>query len=391
MLEIQFGFRILVVVIIVALFELLNHKHELKKRIIRRFYQGRFQSVKDWEKAIYKRNVKWLNNTPVVKASDIQKTFLMSIFTKKKEQESIQVWQSASIYLSLKEYVLVHQDEKCILEMEKFENNYKNRFEIGEIKDSDYGMLAFSMLGISQSDDLSKSMIKYITDNHASTGEVLYKKHVKNIAFVDTLGFVCPFLVKYGVFTKDLKYINKAIEQIEIYLKNGLESNSFLPFHAYVISSHVKRGICDWARGFGWLLIGILDSYLSIGHPSQYDVFFHKYLLKFADILINLQRADGGFTWQLLSGYQTDSSATAVFGWYLACCSKVFSNENYLEHAKQCRSFLMTVTNSNGIIDYCQGDTISIGVYSRCFDYMPFAQGYALRMQEAIEDAEKTI
>ena len=391
MLEIQVCFKILAVVTPLILLELLNHKHELKKRIIRRFYQGRFQSVKDWENAIYKRNIKWLNNTPVVKASDVQKTFLASIFTSKKGKESIQVWQGASIYLSLKEYMLIHQDEKCILEMKKFENNYKNRYKISEIRDSDYVMLAFSMLDIPQSDDLTKSMIQYVTDNQVTTGEILYKKGVKNISFVDTLGFICPFLTKYGVLEGDSKYVNTAVEQLELYLVNGTESNSKLPFHAYVIDSHIKKGVCDWARGLAWLLIGMMDSYLSLRHPSPYDEFFDKYLLKYAEILVSLQRSDGGFTWQLLSGYQTDSSATSVFGWYLACCAEIFGNKKYLKSAKQCRKFIMTVTNNNGIIDYCQGDTLGIGVYSRCFDYMPFAQGYALRMQKTIEDAERML
>ena len=158
-----------------------------------------------------------------------------------------------------------------------------------------------------------------------------------------------------------------------------------------MIDSHIKRGICDWARGLGWLLIGIMDSYLSLSHPSLYDDFFNKYLFEYAEILIRLQRTDGGFTWQLLSGYETDSSAISVFGWYLACCAKIFGDKEYLKCAKKCRNFIMTVTNSNGIIDYCQGDTLGIGVYSRCFDYMPFAQGYALRMQNTIEDSERTL
>jgi unsaturated rhamnogalacturonyl hydrolase len=132
-----------------------------------------------------------------------------------------------------------------------------------------------------------------------------------------------------------------------------------------------------------------MDSYKSLPKNSEYVSWFEKYLREYADILMKLQREDGGFTWQLLSGYQTDSSAIAVFGWYLAGCAKIYDNGEYLERSKRCRSFLMMVTNNDGTIDFCQGDTIGIGIYSRKFDRMPFAQGFALRMQEEIENAER--
>ena len=101
------------------------------------------------------------------------------------------------------------------------------------------------------------------------------------------------------------------------------------------------------------------------------------------------QKNSGGYTWQLLSGYTTDSSAIAVFGWYLACCSVLFDKSEYLESARKCRRFLMMQTRNNGIVDYCQGDTIGIGVYSRSFGIMPFAQGFALRMQQEIINVER--
>ena len=39
----------------------------------------------------------------------------------------------------------------------------------------------------------------------------------------------------------------------------------------------------------------------------------------------------------------------------------------------------MSVTKKNGEIDFSQGDTKDIGVYSILFDILPFAQGFALR------------
>jgi unsaturated rhamnogalacturonyl hydrolase len=351
--------------------------------LIQRFFQGRFHSVEEWKQAVLCKNIFWLNHTPTLPANDGN--------SKKSAKESIQVWQSAAIYISLKEYLSNHQNHDALEETKIFEKQIAVRYKIDQIVDADYGMLAFSLLDNSCAKKLTESMLNYILSNRSDTGEVLYKQKVNNVAFVDTLGFVCPFLVKYGAVTNQCQYIQIAVQQLELYFKNGLEEHSKLPFHAYMIDSHIMRGICDWARGLAWLLIALMDSYNNLPKNSEYVSFFEKYLKEYADILVKLQREDGGFTWQLLSGYQTDSSAIAVFGWYMAGCAKIYNSSEYLERAKRCRSFLMMVTNNDGTIDYCQGDTIGIGVYSRKFDRMPFAQGFALRMHEEIEDAERKI
>ena len=39
----------------------------------------------------------------------------------------------------------------------------------------------------------------------------------------------------------------------------------------------------------------------------------------------------------------------------------------------------ISVTKKNGEVDFSQGDTKDIGVYSVLFDILPFAQGFALR------------
>ena len=39
----------------------------------------------------------------------------------------------------------------------------------------------------------------------------------------------------------------------------------------------------------------------------------------------------------------------------------------------------MSVTRRDGAIDFSQGDTKDIGVYSMLFDVLPFTQGLALR------------
>lgn len=392
-LIVKFVEYVLIILATVVLICMIEYSPVLKRRIKERFYQGRFHSIAEWKSAIVMCNIRWLNHTPVVPKTDSDNTIISKIINRRKNavKESIQVWQSASIYLALREYILKNESPLCLQEMRKYKNHINKRYKLGEINDSDYGLLAYAMIDNDDNSAITVAMIKYIDENILDTGEISYKKNINQVAFVDTIGFVCPFLVKYGSHKKEDRYIDLAIDQIKLFFKNGLEQNSRLPFHAYMTCSHVKRGICDWARGLAWLLIGLLDSCQNIPHNSEHKDFLLRHIKEYADILSSLQRPNGSFTWQLLSGYQTDSSAIAVFGWYLAKCAELFGNKTYLERAKLCRIFLMKITYKNGAIDYCQGDTIGVGVYSRLFDIMPFANGFALRMQVAIENAEEKL
>ena len=41
--------------------------------------------------------------------------------------------------------------------------------------------------------------------------------------------------------------------------------------------------------------------------------------------------------------------------------------------------YLQSVTRRDGTVDFSQGDTKGIGVYSMNFDRLPFTQGFVLR------------
>ena len=75
-----------------------------------------------------------------------------------------------------------------------------------------------------------------------------------------------------------------------------------------------------------------------------------------------------------------DSSTTATLAWYLLNASQIeeIKNECKLAYTKAIK-YLMSVTKRNGAIDFSQGDTKDIGVYSMLFDILPFAQGFTLR------------
>ena len=356
------------------------------KKLKVRFYQGRVLNVDKWAKNVYEISRKWIIKTPKVEPTDDSQYQIIKLFKSLKKVESIQVWQKASLYLGLLEY----KDYLSKPEQEKVGQLLDGAtIKQTEICDSDYGLLAYAYMCDNKRSNLIKGVLDYIDRNLLEDGVVAYKQNVKTVSFVDTLGFVCPLLVKYGLENKEEERINQAIKQIEIYLQYGIEKNTKLPFHGYDIKNKALMGICDWARGAAWLLIAIMESYQCFLSNNRENLFLRNKIEEYANLLIVLQEKNGGFAWQLTQKHKPkDSSATAVFGWFLAKAGGIFNEEKFFIAAKKCREFLMAITYTNGVIDYSQGDTISIGEYSRNFGILPFSQGYALRLHVAILENE---
>lgn len=378
---------IALLLIIILLFLLPQAIISVKGKLIDRFYLGRIQTEALWQDKVLSICKKWALVTPTVDRSDSGPA-LSKLVLKNRRKDSIQVWQTASLYLALKEYTSFTPDESVERILHQMQKKAEKEYSFTSLQDSEYGMLAFAMYDSKNSDQLKEAVLEYVKKYTTKDGIICYKSKTPSTAFVDTLGFICPFLTRYGISKKDDTYIDLAKKQLEAYFLYGVEKNCGLPFHAFSISSHIQRGICDWARGLAWLLIGLMDSYQALRGAGREDEFLLSKIRFYADLLVKYQNKTGGFSWQLLSKGIADSSATAVFGWYLALSYQLFNESVYLDCAKNCRSFLMMQTRNNGIIDYCQGDTIGIGIYSRSFGKMPFAQAFALRMQTALRRIE---
>lgn len=78
-----------------------------------------------------------------------------------------------------------------------------------------------------------------------------YRKTLPHIRFVDTIGLVCPFL-------HQCDFSDLAIRQIEEY-DHCLWEEVFPP-HAYDLASHKPLGVFDWARGWGWYVLGLIET-----------------------------------------------------------------------------------------------------------------------------------
>ena len=73
-----------------------------------------------------------------------------------------------------------------------------------------------------------------------------------------------------------------------------------------------------------------------------------------------------------------------MIGWFFARAYEASGNEAYEVCAKSAKKYLISVTRRDGKVDFAQGDTMGIGNYSRRFEPLPTAQGFALRLYKEI-------
>ena len=351
---------------------------------ISRVHIGRYDNEEVWKQALINRSIKWLNNTPKIKVTDNTRLTIIDRLKGNYTKSAIQHWQQAALILGL------NKCEENNKEIDKAINKYLNsHFDSnGQWKEKpkfvDGGILSYAIMNLDGSDKYKLSfdyMYELIKELIGDDGTVKYRKSMPNYRYVDTIGFISPFLIKYGVNYNNNEAIELGVNQIVEYFKYGFDNENVIPFHAYDIKEKYKLGLCGWGRGLGWFAIGIIDAWIELPNNSKYKKDLEEVIIKFSKSIIKLQQDNGGWGWTVTrKETRIDSSTTATLAWYLLNASQIeeIDNECKLAYEKTVK-YLISATRRNGVIDFSQGDTKDIGVYSMLFDILPFAQGFALR------------
>lgn len=340
---------------------------------------GRYTNQKEWQKKILEKSLSWLNNIPKTKIKDENRLLVVDILKNQYTNKTLQSWQEASLLLGLNEAYQKNENPKIKSQILKFVDKKidKNGNWISVPQEVDVALLAFA---ISEISFVEKNKVKSALDTVftlikskiGEDGTVMYRTSTKNFRYVDTVGFVCPFLTKYGLEFEQEEAVDLAISQIKYFEKFGLLENK-IPCHAYEIHSKNPVGIFGWGRGVAWFIIGVLETYKQLPDNHQEKKYLQNILSDLAKTLKKYQKENGSFSWNIfLTDDRSDSSATAVFAW-------LFKEINYNEEAIKALDYLKSVTRRNGAIDFSQGDTKAIGVYSQNFDILPFTQGFVLK------------
>ena len=339
---------------------------------------GRYTNQKEWQKKILEKSLSWLNLMPKTKIKDENKLIVLDILNNKYTNKTLQSWQEASLLLGLNKAYQKNENPKIKYEILKFVNSKidKQGNWIVEPKEVDTALLAFA---ISEIPFLSReikpaldSIYQLILSKIGEDGTIMYRNTTHNYRYVDTIGFICPFLTKYGIEFQKEEAIHLAVSQIKNFEKYGMLENK-ISCHAYEVNTKNPLGIFGWGRGLAWFIIGTLETFKILPEKHLEKKYLQNLLQLIAETLIKFQRKDGSFAWNLLDEHsRSDSSATAVFAWF-------FKEMNLKNEAQKSLQYLQSVTQRSGAIDFSQGDTKAIGVYSQNFDILPFTQGFVLK------------
>jgi unsaturated rhamnogalacturonyl hydrolase len=359
----------------------------LKKWLLR-IHIGRYEDKKKWEKSVSEVVSKWLKKVPKIKVTDNERLIIIDMLKGNYTKDTIQHWQEAALVLGANEYSRMNNDKEIKKSLDNlFDKRFNNE---GQWKSKpnniDCAILAYALMScediyIDKYEPALDYVWKLIEEHIGEDGTVLDRKSMKKYRYVDTIGFICPFLMKYGIKYNNRDCIDLAFKQIQSFIKYGIEEKYNTPYHVYQYNSNIRLGLCGWGRGLGWYAIGLIDSYKELPAGDLYKKELESYIKVFADEIIKLQKNDGSWSWIVFRDeIRSDSSATAILCWFLLNASKIFGdNCEYKKSAEKAMGYLMSVTRYNGEIDFSQGDTKDIGIYSLSFDIMPFTQGFALR------------
>ena len=343
--------------------------------IYKRWKIGRWENKREWLDAVINVSNRWFYHAPVVKKTDQTRYLLKDIIQRNYKNNTIQSWQIGGLYLGLAEKGQdVNKLQSQLINMQTGEWKEKPR-------EVDYALLAYGIL--KSTDNVQKikpamdEIYQLILEIYQESDQtVCYRIFHPEIRFVDTIGFICPFLMCYSQKYNCKKARIIAENQIMQYYKTAYMEHSGLIAHAYDNEIEVPLGIYGWGRGMGWWMIGIMDSYLEI--PSEQ---LKNLIKETADKLMKLENSNGGFSSNLALKNNTESSVTAIAAYFYQKCYEITSKKQYQEVSERCIKALMKNTRRNGEIDFSQGDTKGIGIYSLTYDIMPFTQGIATRLK----------
>ncbi|MDM5190856.1 glycoside hydrolase family 88 protein [Bacillus sp. DX4.1] len=377
------------IIIFIILMTIIIDLVPVMKDWVLRIHMGRYEDKSLWNKTITKKGSKWLLNTPKIKVTDNTRLVVIDMLKGNYTKSTIQHWQEASLILGLSEHLKHNDDKEVKCEVTKFLNS---KFDssgqwLEKPKHIDGAILAYAIMKLDYIDvNQYKKALDYtwemIKDHIGEDGTVEYRKFMKSYRYVDTIGFICPFLVCYGTRYNKEDCIDLAVKQIKEYEQYGMLDKHSLPCHVYKIENKVPLGLYGWGRGLGWFAIGLIDAWNELPQDSKYKFVLEESVKRFAEAAMSFQQDNGSWNWTVTrSESRSDSSATATLGWFMLNASKINGiSSECIDSVDRAMNYLMKVTRKDGAVDFSQGDTKDIGVYSVLFNILPFTQGFCIRL-----------
>lgn len=375
---------IVIVILIIFLIDWIPQFNTWQSRI----KIGQFQSQEDWRNKVFDLSKKWLFKTPTITITDNSRLIIIDILKGNYKKSAIQHWQEAALLLGLIEkYKSSNSETTKVIINNYFDSKMDangNWKQLPTEIDSvilGYALISIPWLDLGKNKPAFDALYQLILSLKGEDGTIAYKKHSKQFRYVDTIGFICPFLVEYGLKFNTKEAINLAISQITEFNKYALLNDTFIPCHTYNLETKLPVGLFGWGRGLGWYAIGLIDTWKALPENHLAKKQLEENVIQFAKMAMRFQQKNGGWYWLITNkSSQFDSSTAATLAWFLVNASTIESISSECKSAKEnALQYLQKVTRRKGAIDFSQGDTKGIGVHSQRFAILPFTQGFVLR------------
>ncbi len=339
---------------------------------------GSFKKNDEWKAACEKAALKQIKKLPAMPIGDRKYYTFVPRLKGEYRNEKFELWQEAALLLALKE------NEEAKKAAYQF-------FIKARLTEKPYtpatGLLLFALLesGFEKDAAVHEACADYCKKALAAagTGTLPYGIGSSN-RYVDTLGMVCPFLVKYSLTYGSMQALELAKRQLDEFYNFGIQPQSGLPAHCYSLSQKRTLGIYGWGRGCGWLSFALSECFRLFNGHDEYSKTLEERMIKLSTSLKRYVRENGSFGSALGTNQPEDSSATAMLGLFLAKAARLEGNNELLAAAAGAFNYLKSVTRKNGTVDFAQGDTHGAGSYSRRFEPLPVSLGFALMLEKEI-------
>jgi rhamnogalacturonyl hydrolase YesR len=297
---------------------------------------------------------------------------IFGIFSKKPNKEfKVYNYHQAYLYYGLSVYLVKNKDsinlKKVKLSFDKVLNyEGKPNFKLDKVDQIPFGLTAltlYQVYGDVKYLNFCDILFEEIKTFRNKEGLILYREHGQ-VQLNDVLGMIVPFLIEYGKFVKksDAQLIAK--EQVEFFVKYGIDKETYLPSHGIDLRSYIKVGPTNWGRGIGWYLLGLSHYYKATGE-------FKKEFDGILNTLQKLRTNDG--LWSQFPGSSSlfDASTTTMVLYSMNINNKLSNRKVFIDN-------LYEYVSQDGYILNTSGDTYGINDYSKTFGKSELSQGFLL-------------
>jgi unsaturated rhamnogalacturonyl hydrolase len=278
-------------------------------------------------------------------------------------------YPKAFLYFGLSNYLVENKDKTKLTMVKKsfdkiLDAQGRPVFKLDKVDQIPYGLTAINLYKIFG----DKKYLNFCTIMYNETqklknieGIILYREN-QPIQLSDVIGMIVPFLVEYGETFNNKNAINDARNQLQYYIKYGVDKETYLPTHGINIRAKIKVGPTNWGRGIGWYFIGLSHFYNATGEfKEEFD--------GLSETLVKVQTDDK--LWSQFPGssdYYFDASSSLMFLY-----SMNNKDRNY-----QILNKLSKYISKDGSVLQTSGDTYGINDYSKSFGKSEMSQGFLL-------------